>query len=85
MVGVGLDYSLFFNRSLGNTAEWSRTFRAVTMCAVTTLLSFGLLAFCTTPVMRGIGSAVAIGVACAFFFSLVFAQSAAGPKSGAAA
>jgi predicted exporter len=81
MVGVGLDYSLFFNRSIGDAGEWCRTFRAVVMCAVTTLLSFGLLAFCSTPVMRGIGSAVAIGVACAFVFSLAFARPKADPQS----
>lgn len=83
MVGVGLDYSLFFNRSIGDESEWCRTFRAVVMCAVTTLLSFGLLAFCTTPVMRGIGSAVAIGVACAFVFSLVLARPNLDPRSRA--
>jgi predicted exporter len=81
MVGVGLDYSLFFNRSTAGEHEWPRTFRAVAMCAVTTLLSFGLLAFCSTPVMRGIGSAVAIGVACAFVFSLAFAQPSADSKN----
>jgi predicted exporter len=81
MVGVGLDYSLFFNRSIGVEHEWPRTFRAVAMCAVATLLSFGLLAFCSTPVMRGIGSAVAIGVACAFVFSLAFAQPNADSKT----
>ena len=62
-----------------------KTFRALTLCAVCTLLSFGLLAFCSTPVMRGIGSCVAIGVSCAFLFALMMVRSRPCGRTGEAA
>lgn len=75
--GVGLDYALF----LGTTARQSgtearQTLAAVFNCTMTTLLTFGLLAFCATPVMRGIGLTVAIGVVAAFLLALSLAPRA---------
>ncbi len=42
---------------------------AVLSCAISTLLTFGLLSFCETPVLRGIGLTVAAGVASAFLLA----------------
>jgi predicted exporter len=42
-------------------------------CAVSTLLTFGMLSLCATPVLHGIGLTVAAGVAAAFLLALALA------------
>ena len=70
LAGVAIDYSLFLGRSSGADAEEARrSLGAVLNCAVCTLLTFGLLAFCGTPVLHGIGLTVSVGVAAAFLLS----------------
>jgi predicted exporter len=70
--GVGMDYALFFGTvARQSPAEAETTLSAVFNCTMTTLLTFGLLAFCATPVLRGIGLTVAVGVAAAFLLALV--------------
>ncbi|WP_338665443.1 MMPL family transporter [Pararoseomonas sp. SCSIO 73927] len=69
MAGVGLDYALFLARREA-AEEAARSRAAVLSCAVATLLTFGLLALCETPVLRGIGLTVSVGVAAAFGLAL---------------
>ena len=70
LAGVAIDYSLFLGRSAGADAdEARRCLGAVLNCAVCTLLTFGLLAFCGTPVLHGIGLTVSVGVLAAFLLS----------------
>jgi predicted exporter len=70
LAGVGIDYSLFLGRSAdANFEDASRSLGAVLTCAVCTLLTFGLLAFCQTPILHGIGLTVSVGVAAAFLLS----------------
>jgi predicted exporter len=70
LAGVAIDYSLFLGRASGADAEEARrSLGGVLNCAVCTLLTFGLLAFCGTPVLRGIGLTVSVGVAAAFLLS----------------
>lgn len=76
--GVGMDYALFLGSATpaaagDAAAEAERTLGSVLNCTVTTLLTFGLLAFCSTPVLRGIGLTVALGVAAAFTLALALA------------
>jgi predicted exporter len=73
MVGVSLDYALFFNRRTDNIEDAARTFRALLNCNIATLATFGLLTFCRTPILRGIGSAVALGVLYSIILTFVFA------------
>ncbi len=73
MVGIGLDYALFFARRQRDGDERARTFRTLVLCHVMTLATFGLLVFCRTPLLRGIGLTVAIGVAAAMVFSFFLA------------
>jgi predicted exporter len=78
--GVGMDYALFF----GTTArqgedEAERTLGAIFNCTITTLLTFGLLALCATPVLRGIGLTVAVGVLSAFVLALSLSPRPASP------
>ncbi|HEY8614281.1 MAG TPA: MMPL family transporter, partial [Roseomonas sp.] len=70
MAGVGLDYALFLGGAARDPGEAARTLAAVLTCTVTTLLTFGMLALCETPVLRGIGLTVSVGVAAAFGLAL---------------
>lgn len=73
VAGVGLDYALFFARPQLDEEERSRTLRTLVTCNIMSLLTFGLLAFCRTPLLREIGVTVAVGMvsamACAFMFA----------------
>ena len=69
VVGLGLDYALFFNRLPENENEWDTTFKSLWVCAVTTILVFGILMFSHTPPLEAIGETVGLGA----FISIVFA------------
>ncbi len=69
VVGLGLDYALFFNRLPENDDEWDTTFKSIWVCGITTILVFGVLTFSWTPPLEAIGITVGIGT----FISLVFA------------
>ena len=70
--GVGLDYALFFARRQLDAEERARTLRTLVTCNAMTLLTFGLLAACQTPLLRDIGVTVAAGALLAMLFSFVF-------------
>jgi predicted exporter len=71
--GVGLDYALFFARRQLDGEERARTLRTLITCNAMTLLTFGLLAFCRTPLLREIGQTVAIGAIAAFVSGFLIA------------
>jgi predicted exporter len=74
LAGVGMDYALFMSRSdTGTTEDAARALGSVITCMVTTLLTFGLLALCRTPVLHATGLTVTIGVACAFLLACALA------------
>lgn len=72
--GLGLDYALFFEHAGDNRAEQLRTLHAVIVCSLTTLLVFALLALSSIPVLRAIGSTVAIGVFGNFALALLITR-----------
>ncbi len=76
VMGVGLDYALFFARRQLDEEERSRTLRTLVTCNAMSLLTFGLLAFCRTPLLREIGVTTAVGVVCAMIFAFLFAGEA---------
>ena len=82
--GLGLDYALFFEHAGDDRAEQLRTLHAVIVCSLTTLLVFALLALSSIPVLRAIGSTVAIGVFGNFVLALLITrQPVAGiPRAG---
>lgn len=62
VAGLGLDYGLFFSAQGGAaTATRTRTV-AVTLCAASSVLVFGILSLSTVPLLKGIGLTVTIGV-----------------------
>ncbi len=73
VAGVGLDYALFFARRQLDLEERARTLRTLLTCNAMTVLTFGLLALCRTPLLRQIGITVAIGAILALAFAFLFA------------
>jgi len=72
--GLGLDYALFFERAGEDEAEHRRTLHALLVCSAATLLVFFILALSSIPVLRAIGTTVAIGVAGNFVLGLLLAR-----------
>lgn len=69
VVGVGSNYTLFFERGSPGAADPQRTATSVLFCNLSTVVGFGVLGFAATPVLSAIGTTVATGA----FLSLVFA------------
>ena len=69
VLGVGLNYALFFNRPFADEDERRQTWLSLTVCILATLSAFGALAFSGTPVLHAIGLTVGLGAA----FSLIVA------------
>ena len=69
VVGVGSNYTLFFERGNPGATDPQRTATSVLFCNLSTVVGFGVLGFATTPVLSAIGTTVATGA----FLSLVFA------------
>ena len=79
--GLGLDYALFFEHAGDNRDEQLRALHAIIVCSLMTLLVFSLLALSSIPVLRAIGTTVALGVLCNFVLALLVAR---GDASGVA-
>lgn len=76
VVGVGFDYALFL-RQHGSSEEGDQmTFRAVTLCGITTVAVFAVLAFSSLPVLNGIGLTVAVGAALVLPLARLFTSTA---------
>ncbi len=73
VVGIGLDYALFFSRTGLDVEERCRTMLTLVTCNCMALLTFGLLCLCRTRLLRDIGETVAVGVVCAMVFGFLFA------------
>lgn len=73
VIGLGLDYALFFNRLPGNSDEWNTTFKSLWVCGVTTILVFGILVISQTPPLKAIGVTVGIGAALSILFAAMWA------------
>jgi len=80
--GLGLDYGLFFDHAGDSREEQLRTLHAVIVCSLTTLLVFALLALSSIPVLRAIGSTVAIGVFGNFVLALLITRQPAVADGG---
>ena len=74
VLGIGVDYSLFFSRGDRESGMRQGTCHAVVVCAISTAAVFGILAVSTIPVLQAIGRTVALGVAASFLMALVMAQ-----------
>ena len=69
--GIGVDDVLFFAET---KSSYQGTMLATTMSAMITILSFGLLAFSTTPVIHYFGITVFVGITSAFILAPLAAK-----------
>jgi len=74
VVGIGIDYSLFFSRQEMSEEDARRTFHALVVCAISTATVFTILASSEIPVLSAIGLTTAIGVVGSFVASMLFAR-----------
>jgi len=73
VVGLGVDYALFFNRDR-TPGQRQTTQAALVLCCATTVGVFGLLALAQAPVLHAIGSTVAMGAALSLIFAAAMRQ-----------
>lgn len=76
VIGLGLDYALFFNRLTHSEREWATTFKALWVCCVTTVLVFGMLMLSHTPPLQAVGLTVAMGAALCLVFGAIWSTAA---------
>ncbi len=74
VLGIGLNYALFFERPPEDEEERARTRLALALCSASTFITFGILATSATPVLRAIGASVAIGAAYSLLLAAVWAR-----------
>jgi predicted exporter len=63
VLGIGIDFTIFVAESRHDLAS---TMFAITLSALTTILSFGLLSLSSTFAVHSFGITVLIGIACAY-------------------
>jgi predicted exporter len=69
VLGIGLNYALFFQRSTENPESGQRASLAVGLCGLTSLAAFTCLMLTPIPVLHAIGLTVLLGT----LFSLLYA------------
>lgn len=74
VVGIGIDYGLFFSRAEGDAAMRGRTFHGLFICVLSTVSVFGILATSGLPVLHGIGVTVSTGVALSFVAAMALSR-----------
>lgn len=74
VVGIGLNYALFFNRSATDSEDRRRTLTSLLVCSMTTITAFGCLAFSSTPVLHAIGITVATGASLSLLNAAILAR-----------
>jgi len=85
IVAVGSNYALFFDRRANEAHPGSvpLTLASLVIANIATVVSFGILAFSTVPVLNALGSTVAPGALLALVFSALLARHlpAPGPRA----
>jgi predicted exporter len=74
VLGVGVDYGLFFSRPGADPDLRRRTLHALLVCCGSALTVFGMLSLSALPALRAIGLTVSLGVAASFIAALVAAR-----------
>ena len=80
VMGLGIDYALFFERLERHAGEWVSTFPALWKSWLTTVLVFGSLSLSTAPVLQAIGLTVSLGVTLCFLLGAVWVRRAPVPE-----
>ena len=72
VIGLGLDYAIFFNRTERSPTERDCTLYGLVVCSTTTIVVFAVLAVSQMSVLRAIGMTTAIGsILCLLFVALL--------------
>ncbi|MFZ3324223.1 MAG: MMPL family transporter [Usitatibacter sp.] len=74
VLGIGLNYALFFERPPADEAERERTRLSIALCSTTTVITFSCLALSATPVLHAIGCTVALGVVVSLVLAVLWAR-----------
>ena len=74
VLGIGLNYALFFERPPADEAERERTRLALALCSTSTVITFGCLALSATPVLHAIGGTVALGAVISLVLAALWAR-----------
>jgi predicted exporter len=74
VLGLSIDYSLFFTRPGQTPEERGTTLTALVLCALSSFAMFALLSLSSIAVLHAIGATVAIGIALAFTLSWLLAD-----------
>jgi predicted exporter len=74
VIGVGLNYALFFNRRPGAEGERALTRLSLVVAGLASLCAALALAAGSTPVLRAIGATIALGTMYAFLLSALLAR-----------
>jgi predicted exporter len=69
VLGLGVDYAVFFLHDSDAQARDNATFHGVGVCALSTALVFGALSIAPFAILRAIGLPVLIGASLAFIFA----------------
>ncbi len=72
IVGIGLDYSLFFDRNWTSLEDYQHRLHGIFISASSTLITFGILGFSDIPVLSALGQTVTYGVLGCFVLTLIF-------------
>jgi predicted exporter len=72
VIGVGLDYGLFFSWKVDAADDRRRALHGVAICAISTIVVFALLAMSSIAVLRVIGLTVALGTSLTFLTCYLF-------------
>jgi len=67
VIGMGLDYSLFFNREWSIESQLQDRTHAIIISAVTTIVVFATLGLSDIPILAAMGQTVAVGIITSFF------------------
>jgi predicted exporter len=82
VLGIGIDFSLFFSRRPACEAERYHTLHALTLCALSTTSVFAILGSSDIPVLHAIGQTVAFGVGLSYLATYAFWHIPALPLRG---
>jgi len=77
VLGIGLNYSLFFSRAEPGTDSEQGTSLALSVCFLTTFAAFGCLATSRIPVLSAIGLTVTLGCALSLLNSMMLGATVA--------
>ena len=72
VLGMGVDYGIFMQGKRGS--DFGAAILGVTLAAMSTLLSFGLLTFSSTPALANFGLSVLVGIGFSWILAPCFVE-----------